>query len=150
LTAKRKCWDLTACQGSRSCPAGRPLEPRSSTPLTHDGDDLRNLPFLGRKATLARLLCDTEAGILLNEHVAEDGPTVFAHTCQLGAEDVEALEVLPVPRLDRGPQFRQHPLRRGGQRDLESMPEADGDAPIVARLPVGGALRAAHPRKIAA
>jgi hypothetical protein len=35
---------------------------------------MRNLPFLDRKAALARLLRDTKAGILLNEHVAEDGP----------------------------------------------------------------------------
>jgi hypothetical protein len=29
------------------------------------------------------------AGILLNEHVvAEDGPTVFAHACRLGAEGI--------------------------------------------------------------
>jgi hypothetical protein len=39
-------------------------------------------------AALARLLRDTEAGILLNEHLAEDGPTVFAHPCQLGAEGI--------------------------------------------------------------
>ena len=37
--------------------------------IEHDGEDLRNLPFLDRKAALAWLLRDTEAGILLNEHV---------------------------------------------------------------------------------
>jgi ATP-dependent DNA ligase len=26
--------------------------------------------------------------ILLNEHIAEDGATVFAHACQLGAEGI--------------------------------------------------------------
>jgi hypothetical protein len=41
-----------------------------------------------RKAALARLLRETEAGILLNEHIAEDGATVFAHACQLGAEGI--------------------------------------------------------------
>src|SRR5215831_2373583 len=45
--------------------------------IEHDGEDLRNRPFLDRKAALAPLLSDIEAGILLNEHVAEDGPTVF-------------------------------------------------------------------------
>jgi ATP-dependent DNA ligase len=34
-----------------------------------------------------------EAGILLNEHVAEDGPTVFAHACQLGAEGIVSKRV---------------------------------------------------------
>jgi hypothetical protein len=47
--------------------------------IEHDDEDLRNLPFLDRKATLARLLRETEAGIVLNEHIAEDGATVFAY-----------------------------------------------------------------------
>jgi hypothetical protein len=34
------------------------------------------------------LLRNTDAGILLNKHVAEDGPTVFAHACRLGAEGI--------------------------------------------------------------
>jgi hypothetical protein len=33
--------------------------------IEHDGEDLRNRPFLERKAALARLLRETEAGILL-------------------------------------------------------------------------------------
>jgi len=61
--------------------------------IEHDGEDLRNLPFLDRKAALARLLRDTEAGILLNEHVAEDGPTVFAHACRLGAEGIVSKKI---------------------------------------------------------
>jgi hypothetical protein len=36
-----------------------------------------------------RLLRDAEAGILLNEHVADDGPTVFGRACQRGADRVE-------------------------------------------------------------
>jgi bifunctional non-homologous end joining protein LigD len=36
----------------------------------------------------ALLLRDTNAGILLNEHVAGDGPTVFEHACRLGAEGI--------------------------------------------------------------
>ena len=61
--------------------------------IEHDGKDLRNLPFLDRKAALARLLGETEAGILLNEHVAEDGPTVFEHACRLGAEGIVSKKV---------------------------------------------------------
>jgi bifunctional non-homologous end joining protein LigD len=53
-----------------------------------DGEDLRRRPFLDRKGALAQLLGDLKAGILLNEHIAEDGPTVFAHACQLGAEGI--------------------------------------------------------------
>jgi ATP-dependent DNA ligase len=37
--------------------------------IKHDGKDLLNLPFLNRKATLARLLRDAKVGIL-----AGDGP----------------------------------------------------------------------------
>jgi bifunctional non-homologous end joining protein LigD len=51
-----------------------------------DGKDLPDLPFLDRQAVLAQRLRQTAAGIPLNEHIAEDGPTVFAHACQLGAE----------------------------------------------------------------
>jgi bifunctional non-homologous end joining protein LigD len=47
----------------------------------------------GRKAALARLLRDTKAGILLNEHIAEDGATVFAHACRLGAEGIVSKKV---------------------------------------------------------
>jgi bifunctional non-homologous end joining protein LigD len=61
--------------------------------IEHDGEDLRNLPFLDRKAALARLLRDTAAGILLNEHIVGDGLTVFAHACQLGAEGIVSKKV---------------------------------------------------------
>jgi bifunctional non-homologous end joining protein LigD len=61
--------------------------------IEHDGEDLRNLPFLERKAALARLLRRTKAGILLNEHIAEDGATVFAHACRLGAEGIVSKKV---------------------------------------------------------
>jgi bifunctional non-homologous end joining protein LigD len=70
--------------------------------IEHDGEDLRNLPFLDRKAALAGLLRNTEAGILFNEHIAEDGPIVFAHACRLGAEGIVSKKVdyQPVPHLD--------------------------------------------------
>jgi hypothetical protein len=59
--------------------------------IEQDGEDMRNRPFLDRKAALARLLRKTNAGILLNEHIAEDGPVVFARACRLGAYDPSAL-----------------------------------------------------------
>jgi bifunctional non-homologous end joining protein LigD len=61
--------------------------------IEHDGEDLRNLPFLDRKAALAQPLRDTKAGILLNEHIVEDGPTVFGHACQLGAKGIVSKKV---------------------------------------------------------
>jgi bifunctional non-homologous end joining protein LigD len=61
--------------------------------IEHDGKDLGDRPFLERKAALARFLRDTEAAILLNEHIAEEGPTVFAHACRLGAEGIGSKKV---------------------------------------------------------
>jgi bifunctional non-homologous end joining protein LigD len=61
--------------------------------IEHDGEQLRNLPFRDRKAALARLLRNAKAGIPLNEHIAEDGPTVFAHACRLGAEGIVSKKV---------------------------------------------------------
>jgi bifunctional non-homologous end joining protein LigD len=56
--------------------------------IEHDGEDMRNRRFLDRKNALARLLRHSEAGILFNEHIAEDGPVAFAHACRLGAEGI--------------------------------------------------------------
>jgi bifunctional non-homologous end joining protein LigD len=61
--------------------------------IEHDGEDLRDRPFLDRKAALAQLLRKTEAGILFNEHIAEDGPVVFAHACRLGAQGLLSKKV---------------------------------------------------------
>jgi bifunctional non-homologous end joining protein LigD len=61
--------------------------------IEYDGEDLRNRPLLDRKAAVARPLRNSEAGILLNEHVAEDGPTAFAHACRLGAEGIVSKKI---------------------------------------------------------
>jgi bifunctional non-homologous end joining protein LigD len=61
--------------------------------IEHDGEDLRKRPFLDRKAALTRLLGGIKAGSLLNEHVAEDDPTVFAHACRLGTEGIVSKKV---------------------------------------------------------
>ena len=44
--------------------------------IEHDGRDLRDLPFLDRKAALALLLRGTKAGILLNEQGVGNGVRV--------------------------------------------------------------------------
>jgi bifunctional non-homologous end joining protein LigD len=56
--------------------------------LELDGEDLRSRPLLFRKDALARLLQGKRSAILLNEHIAEPGPAVFAHACRLGAEGI--------------------------------------------------------------
>ena len=80
---------VTACEtfGLSASPHAGP-GPRLSSFGVGRGHDLHDHRFLDRKATLARLLRDTEAGILFNEHVAGDGPTVFEHACRLGAEGI--------------------------------------------------------------
>jgi hypothetical protein len=49
-----------------------------------------------------RLLHQTQAGILLNGHLARDRPTVFARACRLGAKGImskkiNAVSIRPVP-----------------------------------------------------
>jgi bifunctional non-homologous end joining protein LigD len=46
-----------------------------------------------RPSTFAQLLAERKTGILLNEHIVEDGATVFAHACQLGAEGIVSKKI---------------------------------------------------------
>jgi ATP-dependent DNA ligase len=52
------------------------------------GEPLRNRRLVDRKAALARLLRDAKAGIVLNEHIGEDGPTVFTMRAWFCAEGI--------------------------------------------------------------
>jgi bifunctional non-homologous end joining protein LigD len=61
--------------------------------IEHDGENLSDRPFLDRKVPRVRLLRNTEAGFLLNEHIGEEGPVVFAHACRLGAEGIVSKRV---------------------------------------------------------
>jgi hypothetical protein len=56
-------------------------------------------PFLDRKTALARLLRNIGAGILFNEHIAEDDPVVFAHACRRPSptDPIEARLRMPSP-----------------------------------------------------
>jgi len=53
-----------------------------------DGDDIRLLPLTERRKRLTKLLRKAKPGIRLSEHIAEDGPLVFAHACRLGLEGI--------------------------------------------------------------
>jgi ATP-dependent DNA ligase len=53
-----------------------------------NGDDLRRDPLEVRKATLASVLARADRGIWLNDHIQDDGPTVFKHACKLGLEGI--------------------------------------------------------------
>jgi hypothetical protein len=98
--------------------------------IEHDGEDLRDLPF-HRKAALVRLLRDTEAGILLNEHFVGDGATVFEHACRLGAEGIVSKRVDGIYRSGharRGSRFAILPAsRRSGSAARGGIGEPDID-----------------------
>jgi bifunctional non-homologous end joining protein LigD len=52
------------------------------------GEDMRRETLESRKATLDVLLGGARPGIRFNEHIEEDGPTVFRHACKLGLEGI--------------------------------------------------------------
>ncbi len=93
--------------------------------IEHDGEDFRNLPFLERKAALARLLRRTKAGILLNERIARAGRPCSPMRASLDRghrvqEVGRYLSLRPVPRMDQGPQSRQRRRAAGVKREVES------------------------------
>jgi bifunctional non-homologous end joining protein LigD len=60
--------------------------------IEHDGEDMRECPFLDRKAALWRVV-GSKAGILYNDHIEGDAATVFRHACKLGAEGIVSKQV---------------------------------------------------------
>jgi ATP-dependent DNA ligase len=56
--------------------------------LGHDGDDLRGLPLIERKRRLKKLIGRAKHAIRYNEHLTDDGSTVFAHVCKMGLEGI--------------------------------------------------------------
>ncbi len=53
-----------------------------------DGEDLRPLPLIARKAALAKVLRRAPAGIRLVEHAAGDGQALFDAACRMGLEGI--------------------------------------------------------------
>jgi len=53
-----------------------------------NGDDMRRDPLEVRKATLRSMLAKASLGLRFNEHIEDDGPTVFAHACKMGLEGI--------------------------------------------------------------
>jgi bifunctional non-homologous end joining protein LigD len=84
-TARRSWSGRTGSPISRRCAAGGGLY--AFDLLEYDGSDLRRMPLETRKATLASLL--KQSGVIrFSEHIAAEGPDVFAHACRLGAEGI--------------------------------------------------------------
>ena len=82
--------------------------------IEHEGQDMREHPFLDRKATLARLLRGTDTHILFNEHVAGDGPTVFEHACRLSRASCRSVSTALIDRghVQSGSRFAIPPASR--------------------------------------
>jgi bifunctional non-homologous end joining protein LigD len=68
-----------------------------------NGDDLRREPLDTRKATLASVLRRAAPGLRFNEHIEDDGPTVFAHACKMGLEGIVSKRKTSTYRSGRSP-----------------------------------------------
>jgi hypothetical protein len=94
--------------------------------IEHDGEDMRNRPFLRSQGR-------AQAGILFNEHIAEYGTIVFAHLpawCRRHRlqADRRHVSIRSLPGLDQGTQSRQHRRAAGEERDLEPRSLCANDA----------------------
>jgi ATP-dependent DNA ligase len=69
------------------------------------GDDLRREPLEVRKATLKSVLAKAGPGLRLNEHIEGDGPTVFAHACNMGLEGIVSKHKASTYRSGRSPDW---------------------------------------------
>jgi bifunctional non-homologous end joining protein LigD len=61
--------------------------------IEHDGVRSVQPPVPRTQTALAPLLRDCEPVILLNDHIAEDGPNVFAHAYRLRAEGIVSKKI---------------------------------------------------------
>jgi len=70
-----------------------------------NGADLRREPLEVRKATLASVLTKAAPGLRLNDHIEDDGPTVFAHACKMGLEGIVSKRKGSPYRSGRSPEW---------------------------------------------
>jgi ATP-dependent DNA ligase len=85
--------------------------------LELDGEDLRAMPLGDRKKRLARLLARRRVGIVLSEHTAEDGATVFQQACRMGLEGIVSKRL-------------SSPYRSGPSRDWIKLKNPDSPAMV--------------------
>jgi bifunctional non-homologous end joining protein LigD len=80
--------------------------------LSIDGEDLRRLQTLERKAQFAKLLRKAPAAIRYVEHMEGDGPEIYRHATRLGLEGIVSkrrerrLQIRPMPLMAEGQQSR--------------------------------------------
>jgi bifunctional non-homologous end joining protein LigD len=81
-----------------------------------NGDDLRRDPLEVRKATLASTLAKAGPSIRFNEHMEDDGPTVFAHACKMGLEGIVSKRKDSPYRSGRSPDWLKSKNPRCAER----------------------------------
>jgi bifunctional non-homologous end joining protein LigD len=86
-----------------------------------NGDDLRRDPLQVRKATLASIVGKARSGLRFNEHIEGDGPTVFAHACQMGLEGIVSKRKDSAYRSGRSPDWlkMKNPDAQAVKREAE-------------------------------
>jgi bifunctional non-homologous end joining protein LigD len=86
-----------------------------------NGDDLRGDPLEARKATLAKVLVNAESGIWFNDHIEDDGSTVFRHACKLGLEGIVSKRKDSPYRSGRSPDWlkMKNPACAAVEREAE-------------------------------
>jgi bifunctional non-homologous end joining protein LigD len=97
-----------------------------------NGDDLRRDPLEVRKATLASIVAKAHPGIRFNEHIEGDGPTVFAHACEMGLEGIVSKRKDSAYRSGRSPDWlkMKNPACSAVKREAE---EDWGKDPVAMR-----------------
>ena len=73
--------------------------------LELNSDDMRRNPLEVRKATLRSMLAKAGLGLRFNEHLEGDGPTVFAHACNMGLEGIVSKRKDSAYRSGRSPDW---------------------------------------------
>ena len=66
---------------------------------------MRRDPLEVRKATHASIAAKAQPGIRFNEHIEDDGPTVFAHACKMGLEGIVSKRKDSMYRSGRSPDW---------------------------------------------
>jgi hypothetical protein len=84
-----------------------------------NGDDLRRAPIEKRKAALAKILSRAAPRIPFDEHIEEDGATVFEHACKLGLKaSCQSVRARPTASAGRriGSRARTRSRQRSGAK----------------------------------
>ena len=82
---------------------------------------MRRDPLEVRKATLRSMLAKAGLGLRFNEHIEDDGPTIFAHACKMGLEGIVSKRKDSPYRSGRSPDWlkMKNPAAAAVKREAE-------------------------------